>query len=351
MNAFRLSFAIGVILWHSYKLTGRDVSYAPARQLISNVWVDGFFAISGFLITSSWLRNPRLRDYLVARGLRILPGFWVCLVVTAFVVAPIGVAIQGGSAAKLLLSTAPVEYILKNSAVSMLQFDIGGTPTGIPWSGAWDGSLWTLGYELYCYIAVAILGLVGILIRRWFIPVAMALCWCALLLSTLVELPIIAQDGARFAVMFVAGALVHQYRNVIPARWSLVALSVVIVLVSSLLPDYRLVAAVPLAYATIVSGALVRNKRSTLRTDLSYGVYIYAFPVQQLMVICGLGNMNVAAFWVIATAASLPIAALSWHLLERPAMSLKSRIIRGRSAPTGGPQTERTVSSQAMETN
>jgi hypothetical protein len=75
-----------------------------------------FFAISGFLITSSWLGNPRLGNYFVARGLRILPGLWVCLVITAFVIAPVGVAIQGGPAAKLLLSTAPIVYVLKNCA-------------------------------------------------------------------------------------------------------------------------------------------------------------------------------------------------------------------------------------------
>ncbi|MGC1737763.1 acyltransferase family protein, partial [Mycobacterium sp.] len=203
LNAWRLTLALGVIVWHSYKLTGRDVYFPPARQLISEIWVDGFFAISGFLITSSWLRDPRMRDYVVARGLRILPGFYTCLIVTAFVIAPVGVTIQGGSGAKLLLSRAPFEYVVKNSAVSMLQFDIGGTPHGIPWPGAWDGSLWTLGYEMFCYVAVAALGVVGLLSRRWLLPAVMALCFPAVLLSTVVGLPLIAHDGLRFVVMFV----------------------------------------------------------------------------------------------------------------------------------------------------
>lgn len=79
--------------------------------------MDGFFAISGFLIAASWVRNPRLREYVAARALRILPGLWVCLVVIAFVIAPIGVAIQGGSAAKLLMSRAPIEYVLHNAVL------------------------------------------------------------------------------------------------------------------------------------------------------------------------------------------------------------------------------------------
>lgn len=132
LNAWRLALATGVILWHSFLLTGHHVSYPPVHQLIREASVDGFFALSGFLIIASWLSNPRLGTYFAARGLRILPGLWACLIVTAFVIAPMGVAIQGGPAIKLLLSRAPIEYILKNSAVIYLQPDVGGTPYGIP---------------------------------------------------------------------------------------------------------------------------------------------------------------------------------------------------------------------------
>ena len=144
LNAWRLTLATGVILWHAWPLTGRQVSFAPAHRLLADVWVDGFFAISGFLITWSWFRRPRVRDYFFARGLRILPGLWACLIVTAFVIAPIAVAIQGGPATKLLLSRAPFDYVLGNSAVALHNHDIGGTPSGVPWFGEWNGSLWTL---------------------------------------------------------------------------------------------------------------------------------------------------------------------------------------------------------------
>jgi peptidoglycan/LPS O-acetylase OafA/YrhL len=345
LNAWRLTLALGVILWHCYLLTFRDVPLAPARQLLGSIWVDGFFAISGFLITSSWLGKPRVRDYFVARGLRILPGLYTCLVITAFVIAPIGAAIQGGSARKLLVSSAPIQYVLKNSAVLMFQFNVGGTPGRGAWGDSWNVSLWTLGWELLCYIGVAVFGVLGLLSRQWFVPAAMALCWPALLLTALCLPPGAPHDCARFVIMFLAGALVHQYRNAIPARWSLVAVSFVIVLLASLLPDYRLVAAVPLAYAIIVSGALIHNKRFRLRTDLSYGVYIYACPIQQLLIVGGLGTINPVAFFVISAAGSLPMAALSWALVEKPALSLKSRLIRRRSAPDGDRAQERTVPS------
>jgi peptidoglycan/LPS O-acetylase OafA/YrhL len=330
-----LALATAVILWHTFPLTGRHLPFA-VHQLFSQAWVDGFFAVSGFLITSSWLSKPRLGVYFAARALRILPGLWVCLTVTAFVIAPIGVAIQGGSAARLLLSGAPVEYIVKNSAVWTFQVDIGGTPRGIPDPGMWNGSLWTLQYEVLCYIAVAGLGLVGLLARRWFLPAAMALAviWAALASYTLDGVPTVAQNGARFAVMFLAGALLYHFRDMIPARWSLVAVSVVVVLVATLLPDYRLVAAIPLAYAIIVSGALIDNEWFRLRNDLSYGVYIYACPIQQLLVICGLGILNPIVLTIIAAVATLPFAAMSWFLVEKPAMALKARL-RGKRVRPG----------------
>jgi peptidoglycan/LPS O-acetylase OafA/YrhL len=350
LNAWRLTLATGVILWHSWPLTGRQVSFEPVHQLLRDGWVDGFFAISGFLITWSWFRRPRLRDYYLARALRILPGLWTCLIVTAFVIAPTAMAIQGGSAAKLLLSRAPFEYVLGNSAVLLHSHDIGGIPREVPWSGEWNGSLWTLFWEVLCYIAIACLGVVGLLRRRWLIPAlfALVLYWSAKLppYNAFIEaapgarghidaatIQLVAEgNAARFALMFLAGALLCRFRNVIPARWSLVVVSLVIVLAASLLPNYRVVGAIPLAYAIIVSGALIHNKRLALRTDLSYGVYIYAFPMQQLLVICGLALLNPIAFAVIAAVATLPLAALSWFLVEKPAISLKARLKR-RSIP------------------
>lgn len=356
LNAWRLAMATGVILWHSWLITGRTISFEPAHQLLRDVWVDGFFAISGFLITWSWMRRPRLRDYFVARGLRILPGFWVCLIVIAFVIAPIGVALGGGSPGKLLLSPGPIQYVLNNFALLMRQSDVSGTPLGVPLPGEWDSSLWTLYWEALCYIAIAILGVAGLLRRRWVIPglLVLAVLWSTQLpsMSAIVEAPpdkrppldaatqmLIAEGAAaRFAVMFLAGALLFQVRNVIPARWSLVALSVTVVLAASLLPNYRWIAAFPLAYALVVSGALIHHPRLRLRTDLSYGVYIYAFPIQQLMVIGGLAFLAPPVFAIIAALVTLPLAALSWFVVEKPAMSLKARFVR-RSPQAEAPPT------------
>lgn len=336
LNALRLALAAEVMLFHSWPITGH-MPPKTTLQLFFSVGVDGFFAISGFLITRSWISDPRLRDYLAARALRILPGFYICLIATAFVFAPLSVAIQGGSAAKLLGSTAPLGYVLRNSAVAYLQVDVGGTPRDVPGGPTWNGSLWSLIWELLCYLAVAGIGVAGLANRRWISPAILALATGLAIVLPPLTFPgvwTIPQLAVRSAIMFSAGALMYQWRDVIPARWSLVAVCIVIVAAAGFLPDYRVVGALPLAYAVIVSGALLKNERLRLRTDLSYGLYIYAFPTQQLLAVCGLATLlHPALFFLVAGAASLPLAAASWFLIEKPSMSLKRRLKQRWSAP------------------
>ncbi|OBB97238.1 acyltransferase [Mycobacterium sp. 852002-30065_SCH5024008] len=330
LNLWRLVMASAVVLQHSWPLTGHT---SPELGSLRELPVDGFFVLSGFLITASWHRNPRPREYFVARALRIFPGLWVCLIVVAFVIAPIGVAIQGGSPKNFLMSAAPTEYVLNNAVLNVYHTSIAGTPDGVPWPHVWDGTLWTLIFELFCYIGVAAAGVVGLLRRRWAVPLAFVL---AVWLAAVVSYPVfgmqtIAQMIGRFAVVFLAGMLIHQFRDVLPARWSLVLVCAVIAIGSALLmPNYRVVGAIPLAYAVIVSGALIHNPRLRLRTDLSYGVYIYGWPMQQLLVICGLSFLNPFVFAAIAGGATLPLAALSWFGVEKRAMALKSRLAQKR---------------------
>lgn len=340
LNAWRLALAAEVIFWHTFPIRGHLPSVRAVLQLLLCVGVDGFFAISGFLITASWMSNPRLRAYLAARALRILPGFYVCLIVTAFVFAPLSVAIQGGSPARLLFSFAPVEYVLKNSAVMWLKFDVGGTPHDIPNAGVWNASLWSLFWEVMCYLAVAAIGVAGLANRRWVSPAILVVAMIGAVQMPPVTFPEVFNRpegnmataliflACRTAIMFSAGALLYQWRDVIPARWSLVAVSVVIVLLAGQLPDYRVVAAVPLAYAVVVSGSLLHSRRLRLRTDLSYGMYIYAYPTQQLLAVAGLLSLNPFVFCLTVAAATLPLAAASWFLVEKPARSLKARLKR-----------------------
>ena len=93
------------------------------------------------------------------RVARIFPAFLVCLVVTAFVFAPIAYLHQHGTVDGLLTTpTTPLNYVFGNATLRMFAFDVAGTPGNVPYPGAWNGSLWTLYYEFGCYMVVAALG-------------------------------------------------------------------------------------------------------------------------------------------------------------------------------------------------
>lgn len=317
LNAVRLVMALSVIVWHSFALSGNTLPEGPLRQLLGQVGVDGFFAISGFLIVSSWHRTPRWRTYLLARCLRILPAYWVCLAVTALVFAPVVAGVFGGE---------NLTYIVDNFFLWVGQKDIAGTPLDIPFEHIWNGSLWTLGWEFLCYLGVMLLGVVGLLLRRATIPLLFAAAWAASLIvaAGLVENDYVVQ-GSRFGLMFLGGAVIWRFQDKVPVTLPAIVVSAAIVGASLWLPDYRLAGALPVAYLVLCVGALLTSPRLRLRNDISYGTYIYAFPAQQVLAIWGAWELGVAVFALLSVAATIPLAAASWFVVEKPAMRLRRR--------------------------
>ncbi|CAM5464859.1 hypothetical protein TPAU25S_00208 [Tsukamurella paurometabola] len=225
----------------------------------------------------------------------------------------------------------PLQYIWANIAIWMMQFDVGGTPADIPWSGAWDGSLWTLGWELLCYLGVLIAGVGGLLkssrTRSWVIVGLFIASWFAVLLKTVTEVHWTVAFGSRFALMFMAGAAIYQFRHRIPCSYPYVLVAMVITVLSMWLPDYRLVGGITWAYVVLAVGVLVKVSWLRFeRWDVSYGVYIYAFPIQQLLVIAGLASLPVLIFGIVATVPTLVVALISFLAVERPALRLKKRL-------------------------
>ena len=325
LNAVRLAMAVGVIVWHSYPLTGHELTYQPLRQAVAELWEDGFFAISGFLITSSWLRNPNIRNFVVARALRLIPAFYICLVLTAFVVAPVGVAMQGGNWAALITSADPVKYVLSNSGLWIFERGVGPTPTNVPHPGTWNGSLWTLAWEALCYIGILALGVFGLLKKRWSIPTAFAVTLIFLIYTHLAHTGGHPASAARFAIMFLSGALIYKYQDAIPCNRMTTLGALTVVAVCMHLSDYRIIAAAFWAYAAISIGAQVKTKHLQLKNDISYGFYIYGFPIQQLLFIA-IGPIQPILFAVASISLTFPLAVASWLAVEKPSMKLRTRL-------------------------
>ncbi len=333
LNFIRLLLAAQVILWHSFAVKGVEFESAFWRPLLASSGVDGFFAVSGFLILSSWVSNPNARRYLAARVLRIFPAFLVILVLTTVVAAPLARALQGESPADVITNPDAYAYIWKNIGLWIFETGVAGTPSDVPYAGSWNASLWTLSWEFACYLGVLILGLLGLASRR-------AVIVAGFLGALAVSLAVVVtgtgshnlESLGRLTIMFAAGMVLFTFRDAIPVNRICVCGAAAAIFLGLFLPDYRLVAALPFAYLLMVAGGALRHPAFRFRTDVSYGVYIYAFPVQQLLVIAGAGNLAIAPFAGLALACTLPLAWLSWTLIEKPALGLKDRLggTRGR---------------------
>lgn len=323
LNGLRLLLALSVIVWHTFPLGGFTLE-ARTQRGVSTFGVDAFFVISGVLITRSWVRRPKLVRYAWHRALRILPAFWVCLVVTAGALAPIGfVGGQGNELADYPHRSA-LDYVLKNKLLTMHQYDITGTLQGLPFPVAWDGSLYTLRYEAACYIGIAVLGVVGLLRLRATAPLIFLAGWGLYLLIDFDKITVTAihEEFGRFALCFAAGAALFALWDKIPGSGWLAGCCAVIVLGSYLSEHSRALAIVPFAYLVLWVG-LHLHWQIHRDWDISYGVYIYGFAVQQVFASYGLNDFSFTLYLLSSVAVTLVLAVASCRLVEVPALRLR----------------------------
>ena len=328
-NLMRLLAAWMVIYGHAHAVTGiagsDGIGWLTQLRGAGAVAVDMFFVISGFLIAASLERNS-VRGYLVSRGLRILPALVVCVALTTFVLGP-------------LLTTAsdywrqPVtwNYFLVNASLLLSRFQLPGVFEGHPLDVV-NGSLWTLPNEAKLYVLLMIAWLLGLLAPRRYTPLwALAMLAGYALAWRYWPLPDHIQKYGECTAFFITGTLLWVNRARVPlSGWavlgSLVAFAALRGTNWSHLPYFAL-----LTYGTLWLGLCVRLPMIR-HTDLSYGLYLYGWPAQQLAWMLPAGR-TIAGNIIIATVIALACAALSWLLVERPALRLKKRFVaRGPAA-------------------
>ncbi len=329
LAAMRLAFAGMVALTHAWAV-GFGHQPSIGQTELSALPVDGFFVLSGFLVASSWLRLDSFRRYTWHRFLRIMPGFWMCLLVTAVVFAPLAAALAGRDAASVLAGEEPAwRYVLVNALLPILQFGIGGIPDpGGDGPAVVDGALWTLQYEAFCYAVLALLGVVGALRRRWLLLGAVVGVWLLAVAQSFAPLPfdvpvLANSDLFRFLLLFLLGAAAHRFAHRVPVHraWALAA-GVSLVASLLLLTNYQLVGAFGFAYLCIYA-AVRLPLQGNPKWDLSYGLYLYHWPVQLLLALGGVTVVGEWTFAALSISAAAGLAALSWVFVEGPALRLK----------------------------
>lgn len=318
-----VSHAVGVAYGVAETLRVFGGALRPAVALILPM----FFALSGFLVAGSLERCRSLISFLGLRLIRLVPALAVETFAAAIVIGAIFTTLP---LSEYFSSPLFRRYFL--NIVGVVQFVLPGVFQGNPWSGLVNGQLWTLPWELYCYLIIAGITALGLL-RRDGVALATILIVNAVffVLYVLVRRhqPGVTVSGPVLILCFLYGIGFYLLRRRIPWSGGLFALSLAAALLGLGVHGGDYLIALPCAYLTAFLG-LTRPPRTWLVSsgDYSYGLFLYGFPIQQAVVATfGAGGQswwaNAAISWCLAFA----LAFLSWHLVEKNAMKLRPRLL------------------------
>ncbi|MBB5207573.1 acyltransferase family protein [Chiayiivirga flava] len=326
-NLIRLIAAWLVIYGHSYAITadpGRDLILRYVQiKFAGGVAVDVFFFVSGVLIAASLARHS-LREYLVARVLRIYPALLVCVALTVFVLGPLATVDAG-----YWRDPQTWRYLWVNATLWSTEHMLPGVFAGLPNQGV-NGSLWSLPIEVRLYLVLALVSLVGLFRPERFnacFVVAMAVGFLVLGTGTLKPAD---SNSAWCTAYFLTGAFCWHNRERIPLSWPLLFAVLCVAAATFGGPRYHVGYFLAVCYGVLML-AFVPRLPVIRHTDLSYGLYLYGWPTQQLVQLAwptaGWGG-NTA----VATVLALLLAWASWTWIEAPALRLKHRLVGARPA-------------------
>lgn len=333
-NLIRMIAASGVLVSHAYPIAlgeaARQPLYAATGYTLGWICVAIFFAISGFLITRSFDRKSRIENWFSARIARLFPGLIVVSVLIALLYGPVFTILSLG---EYFSRWQTWSYVPRNVTLVSLQYGLPGVFAGHPYPVAINGSLWTLVHEVACYLGVLLAGIAGALRSRRFFAVVCLLyagAYVATGLPGVAELlPAKAAPLRLLSYPFVIGMALYVWRDRVRLSWLLAAGLAALAAVLRPTPLFEPVFVAAIAYATFVfaylPGGVLRHYNRL--GDYSYGMYVYAFPVQQAAIALA-GPMPPAMNIAIAFPVTLLFAILSWYWVEKPSLDRRHLLAR-----------------------
>lgn len=323
-----------MLLSHAPEITDGNASrelfhrFTGAPITFGTIGVDGFFLLSGYLIVQSWLTDPELLNFLRKRILRIVPGYLVAVVLSTL-------------AAGFLAPGVPrffrgIDVHFLNSVVLL------GSPAtppvfpGQPYAIV-NGSLYTIAYEFRCYLLVAFLSLCGVL-RRPAIVLGLAFAFLSSLVYAAafenVSWPrhVVALVGQpsvvfRLTAIYLVGCCFYLFRNRIRFRpllgWTASAATVSCVIFHPSRAELAVVLGGGYLMFYLGQMDLPWLEWMSGVPDISYGIYLYGWPVESLWIWFHRGSPWIT--FLVSTFICFGLGWLSWHLVERPALALKRK--------------------------
>ncbi len=346
LNLLRLLAAVAVVVSHSFLLTtGAEQSQPLGRWFSHNLGqlaVIVFFFISGLTISASLARNPRPADFLAARILRIWPELVVCLVLVVFVLGPL---LATGGPAGYFADPGVWAYFAKAFVLFGGRGTIDGLFAANPAGPSVNEPLWTLKFEFACYLGLLALSAAGLFAdRRRFMTVCVAYAVIATIaLAILPGTP--TPRGTLlhvidFSLAFMLGAAAYHFHRHLQVGPVLAgaALLLIVLVRDTWLEHLFIGPVVGVEVIALASIPMAGLRAWTAENDLSYGTYIYGWPVAQAIVqlVPGIG-------WAPLLVAGLAIVAVlaygSWRFVGRPARHLKAMLLGsiGRRTPERAP--------------
>lgn len=316
-DVLRLVAASMVIVGHSWSLLGLDGVPTLAGITIHHLGVYVFFAISGFLLSTSWLRSPRPGAFMIRRCLRIFPALFLVVLATVFVLGPLLTRIQPSD---YWQSGMTWKYLMNLTLLA--QYDLPGVFAGNDQSAV-NGSLWSLGPEFCCYLMVMTLGLLGV--RLSF--VARAVLGSAILVAVVaVPMDRALRITAIAVVFFMAGSLLAKLRDAskLPL-WPAFVGVLVLVPLDGVVGIIASIVVIPFGVAAVGSRTSQLAKLVRRLGDPSYGMYLWGFPIQQALIAI-VGPLPLLLNIAIVLLLSATAGYASWHLLEKRAIALGARL-------------------------
>lgn len=325
-DLLRLFAAIAVIWGHAYALAPSPSASEPIGALLGfdysgSLAVKFFFFLSGILVTISWMRQESAMNFAVARIFRIFPSLIVSSAICLLILGP-------------LLTTLPLSEYFSNTWMykhivryPYLDYQIPGVFQTNAYQAA-NGSLWTIIHEITMYIVLLGLGMCGLFRYR----IAATAVYGGILLWFLVWPDSISifgfannNDAGRLPAFFSFGVLLALYKDVVRIEGRLIIGLIVIawVLKDGAAFQYAFYLAFLLTPIWLMTTSVVKAMK--VPGDFSYGVYVYGWPVQQVVASL-FPSEGPYLNQMISIPATILLGVASWYVVEKPSISLGRRI-------------------------
>lgn len=334
LNLLRLLFATFVLVGHSFGMINAQNNLPSVLTYIMSLAVPCFFVVSGYLITGSAIKNS-FKRFLTKRLARIYPAYFIMLLVVVIFLAPIDYRWGGGTGllGYLHLDPSPIKFLLSNICLFLVSPKIGNTIS----STNWNGSAWTLIFEFSCYIGIGVLiWILSKLKVKNRLKTISSIYLLLILISFFYPRPEGVLDrniGNLFVTMvnlssiFLGGSIVYLIKDklVFSMKWFLLSI-LACTFIMSLLPQCWAceLSAIPMIYIILFISVKLKSPSFIKKNDISYGLYIYAWPLQSLIADYILINgveINVYLYILICWVVSAIFATVSWFKVEKPVLN------------------------------